>query len=302
MSPRHKSKSGGKTSGKSSGRSKRKDSDAKSYTSSGPSNEPQPETSEDVLESEPEEITPPSFLFQVNQLPVDDSNGVPPRTTEGGVWIPPIYRAGFGTQSAGNLYRWNPNGRITLATDCTWHHNGFRSRSGQRLGAYSTRTVFWCNPWAQFMVATEDASDRDMADSDDPHNIWWPLSFDHDGAISRVMESAESPYLAGSGPAWIADLGLSSYIHREDDSASEGLSGNLATLFGIIAMSCSAKNFDSLLPRALRDNNWRGHDRRDGRSDERGVVVRIYLDPENPLGSTMVTLPDLEANGPALIT
>lgn len=255
---RHKSKAGGR----SSGRSGRKYSDAKSYKSSVPSNEPQPETSEDAPESEPQEVPPPSFLFQVNQLPVDD-NGIPPRTTEGGVWIPPIYRAAFGPQSAGNLYRWNPNGRITLATDCTWH-NGFRSGSGERIRTYSTRTVFWCNPWAQFMVATGDASDRDMADSDHPHNIWWPLSFDHDGAISRVMENAGSPYLAGSGPAWIADLGLSSYTHCED-RPSEGLSGNLATLFGIIAMSCSARHFDNLLTRALRYNNWLGHDRRDGR-------------------------------------
>ncbi|KAH7323994.1 hypothetical protein BKA65DRAFT_511855 [Rhexocercosporidium sp. MPI-PUGE-AT-0058] len=283
--------------GKSSGRARRKVSDAKAFKSI---RAPAKLQDEDHCDSEFGSGPLVSFLFQVNQLPIDDGNGVPLRTTAGGYWIPPIYMNGFGPQSIGNLYRWNSNGRIRLATDCPWN-NGFRSRSGELIRTYSTRTVFWCNPWSQFMVATGDASDRNMADSEHPHNVWWPLSFEHDGGISRVTESAQSPYLFGTGPDWIAGLGLRSYKHREDDRAAEGLSGNLATLFGIIAMSCSAGSFDNLLPRALRDNIWLGHNHQDGRSDKRGVVVHIYLDPENPDGSTADTLSFFEFDGPPLI-
>lgn len=116
------------------------------------------------------------------------------------------------------------------------------------------------------MVATGDASTRDMEDADEPHNRWWPLTFEHDGTISRVVESGENQYLAGSGPAWIADLGLDSHVPRHAPPAG-GLSGNLAILFGIIAMSCPARHFNNVLvaDRALRHHRWLGHGRGDGR-------------------------------------
>ncbi|KAH7389022.1 hypothetical protein BKA64DRAFT_127984 [Cadophora sp. MPI-SDFR-AT-0126] len=297
----HKSRASGRSSTKTSGKSKRKHSDAKSYTSSGPSNEPQPDASEEALESGSEEVPQPTFLFQVNQLPIDVDSAHAYRTNDSGSWNPPIYRDGFGPQIAGNLYRWDASGSITLATDCQWYNGTFWSRSRQQVATYCTRTVFWCNPFAQFMVATGDASSRNMADSDEPHNRWWPLTFEYDGDISRVTESAEGQYLSGSGPGWIADLGLSSYVPRESTRPAGGLSGNLATLFGIISMSCSHRHFDSMITHVLRDHRWRGHSHRDGRSDQRGVVVHIYYDPENTGGSNWETIPYIEFEGSPLV-
>ncbi|KAH9215887.1 hypothetical protein DL95DRAFT_435416 [Leptodontidium sp. 2 PMI_412] len=247
----------------------------------------------------------------INQLPINDdtsAGGVAPRSSDNGSWIPPVYSNGFGPQVTGNLYRWESNGTISPALDCQWVNGSFMSREtaerdSHEIQLYCTRTVFWCDPWAQFMVATGDSSSRHMQHSEEPHNRWWPLTFEHDRAMSRVVESGPSQYLAGSGAAWIADLGLLSHVPRRAPAAT-GLSGNLAILMGIIALSCPAEYFDTVLTtdRPLRRNRWRGHNRGDGRSNERGVVVHIYLDPENPLGSTMSTLPDLEADGPAIIT
>lgn len=50
----------------------------------------------------------------------------------------------------------------------------------------------------------------------------------------------------------------------------------------------------------LTQHEGLGADYREG-SDQRGVVVHVYLDPANPDGSTWDTLPDLEAEGSPLI-
>ncbi|KAH7389025.1 hypothetical protein BKA64DRAFT_128083 [Cadophora sp. MPI-SDFR-AT-0126] len=295
---------------KSSGsKSRRKLSSSKSYNGS-KSRGLQPEAFEKVVESGFDLPAGTSFLFQVNQLEVNDdttAGGVAPRVNENGNWIPPVFSNGFGAQTAGYLYRWNANGSVSRANDCQWYNGTFwmtatENSPSQQLTTYCTRTVFWCDPWAQFMFATGDASTRDMENSTHPHNHWRHLTFENDGPVSRIVESGENQYLAGSGSAWIADLGLTSHVHRHAPAAG-GLSGSLAITLGIIAMSCPASSFDTMLvmDRAWRHHRWRGHRRGDGRSDHRGVVVHIYLDPANPTGSTFNTLHDLEAEGTPLI-
>ena len=171
------------------------------------------------------------------------------------------------------------------------------------------------------MTATGDASTRHMALSADPGNRWWPLTFRHHGALSRVEEVGEEQYLAGTGAPFIADFGLGAYNNRHAP-ASGGLAGNLAALVALIAFSCESDQLDNVLihDRAWRRHRWRGHDRPDGREltygcspayanaspgvDERGVVAMIYLDPENPIGSTSTeegTLYSLEWGQGALL-
>jgi hypothetical protein len=124
----------------------------------------------------------------------------------------------------------------------------------------------YCNPWAHFLTATGDASTRHMALSADPDNRWWPLTFRHNGALSRVEEIGEEQYLAGTRAAWIDDFGLGAYSNRHAP-ASGGLSGNLAALVALIAFSCKPDQLDNVLiaDRAWRHHRWRGHYRPDGR-------------------------------------
>ncbi|CZT43180.1 uncharacterized protein RSE6_03177 [Rhynchosporium secalis] len=148
----------------------------------------------------------------------------------------------------------------------------------------------------QYSIATIDARLEDMDRAQWPESHWFPLDFrhDHDRLVSRVDEGAREPYLAGVNANWIDQLGLSNFAPRYGEPA-EGLSGNLATIFGMIAMSCSEDRFDSVMGRdPWRGNVWRGHSHRDGRTDDRGVVVRIYFDPDNSLGSTEESLDYLQ--------
>lgn len=309
-----------------SGKTRRKLSGAMPYSNADhPTIEPKPEYAvESASESATEPVPQTTFVFAVNELPLnDDPNncGVAPLHNGNGRWIPPVYSNGFGSQTAGRLYRWNSDGSVTSARDCQWYEGQVWSSASELLTVYNTRTVFWCNGWAQFMLATGDASTRDVATSDHPHNRWWPLTFRHDDtplALSRVEELGEEQYLAGSGRQFIADFGLGAYTPR-DAPRSGGLAGNLAIIIALIAFSCQAARLDTVLleHRAWRGRRWHSHGRSDGRKfptvikdillisipglDERGVVVSIFLDPDNPEGSTWDSIAALEWEGGPLI-
>ncbi|CZS89557.1 uncharacterized protein RCO7_02529 [Rhynchosporium graminicola] len=293
MSSRHGSKKpSGRHGEKSSGSSKRREVEgyASSYTLSGPSDarqnaEPQwddqNETQSNVLGnvpgSESEAVPAPTFLFQVNQLPINED--LPPRIDSHGHSIPPMLRHEWGAQVAGRIHRWTSDGRIARASNCQWSNS-------QRANCDRSR-----QPITIFYARLED-----MDRAQWPESHWFPLDFrhDHDRLVSRVDEGAREPYLAGVNANWIDHLGLSNFAPRYGEPA-EGLSGNLATIFGMIAMSCSEDRFDSVMGRdPWRGNVWRGHSHRDGRTDDRGVVVRIYFDPDNSLGSTEESLDYLQ--------
>ncbi|KUJ17560.1 uncharacterized protein LY89DRAFT_668872 [Mollisia scopiformis] len=299
-------------------KSKRKHSKADSYNSL----PPQPELSEAYEEESVEETwPPPSFLFTINELPVNDEptqrtiellvpladlelllqGGEPPRVDEYGNWHPPIRSNGFGTQVPSRIYRWADGGRVSAARECQWFNNQWWSQAGNELTEYRASTMFWCNNFTQFLVATGDASRRHMEQSIDPHNRWWPLTFRHESTLSRVEEVGQEGRLAGSG-TWINALGLTSYRNRHTVPAG-GLAGNLAIMIGLIAFSCESTDLDTVLltDRAWRRGRWHDHGRIDGRIDERGVVVTIYHDPENTQGSTNDTIFPLEWTGAALL-
>jgi hypothetical protein len=249
-----------------------------------------------------------------------------PRVNENGRWYPPIRSNGFGQQVPSRIFRWSENGRISSADDCQWFNNQWWSSAGDQLTEYRASTLFWCNNFTQFMVATGDASARHMDESPDPQNRWWPLSFRHEGSLSRVEEVGQEARLAGSGN-WINALGLSSYRNRHTTPIG-GLAGNAAIVIGLIAFSCEARHLDDILltDRAWRRGaRWHGHHRNEGRTlcirilfsyflmlaaanighssgiEGRGVVVTIYLDPSNPQGSMVDTIYPLEWSGGPLL-
>jgi len=162
-----------------------------------------------------------------------------------------------------------------------------------------------------FFTFDGDASAMDIEEAEFPHNRWYPLQFYHDVGLSRIDISGDQPLLASPGGGWINQLGLGSYNYQESDSQvqssvpppSEGLAGNLAILIALIAFSCGSRDLDNILlnDRAWRRYQWRGHNRQNGRRGERGKVVTIYLDPENPEGSTPTNIYMLEWTGGSML-
>lgn len=208
-----------------------------------------------------------SFLFVVNELPINDEpiqGGVAPRMNENGRWLPPMYSAGFRPQIPGRMFRWT-NGHITPA-DGYQSYNGRGWGPDTELSYYRTTTVFWCNQWTQFLTADGDVSTRNMATAAAPNNRWFPLTFNHEGALSQVNAAVEEQYLAGTDAGWISALGLTSHNnHHAPQSA--GLAGNLPTVIALIAFSCQAHELNDVLlhDRAWRRHDWRGHNRAHGR-------------------------------------
>ncbi|KAB8303736.1 hypothetical protein EYC80_005119 [Monilinia laxa] len=247
-----------------------------------------------------------SFLFNVNELHVnDDANngGVAPRTNENGRWMPPIYRAGFLPQTPGRMFRWADGYIIDAGYDYQWFGGeGLTYSNNQRLQHYRSTTLFWCNEFTQWQMIEEDATTIDIATSDFPNNRWYPLAFRQDGTLSRVSASLEEQYLAGKDGAWIGQLGLQTYRHRRNRPTT-GLAGNLATIVALVAFSCNDDRalYNALINDIAWQRQWRTHAAEHGRIHERGAVGNIYLDPENPYGSTNDTLYHLEwDNGPVI--
>lgn len=180
--------------------------------------------------------------------------GVIPRVDESGRWLPPIYRAGFGVQNRGTIYRWN-GGEISTA--------GIPNANS--LQPYKATTMFWCNPFYQFLAATGDASTRDIA-STESEDKWHAINFHHEETLSRI-DYAGDQYLAGNRAGFISQLGLTSYENQHDDApVAGGLAGDLAMLIGLVAFSCKRRELSQILinDRAWRNYQWIGHRRSSG--------------------------------------
>jgi hypothetical protein len=247
-------------------RSSRRTSTAKGSGSGSSSAQPQ----QQVEQLEPPPPPPTSFLFVVNGLPLNedvDNGGVTPRTDDYGRWLPPLYQAGFGPKSRGTVFRWR-NGVITAPTGYQWIDGYAYAPNGGVLNYYRSMTVFYCNPWDQYLVADGDASTRDIATANFPGERWYPVNFRNDGNLSRLDFAGDEQYLAGNGAAFIDQLGLTSYQSQEQGApTSGGLAGNLAILIGLVAFSCRSRDLRDILvnDRAWHRNRWNGHSRDSGR-------------------------------------
>ncbi|KAH7323996.1 hypothetical protein BKA65DRAFT_481778 [Rhexocercosporidium sp. MPI-PUGE-AT-0058] len=245
-----------------------------------------------------------SFLFVVNGVTLNEDTqdgGIPPRTDHFGRWLPPAFAAGFGAQTPGTVFRWS-NGDISTAAGYAWDEGYGRTPNGDTLEIYKATTMFWCNPFYHFMVASGDATTRNL-DSSVPEDTWYAINFHHDEDLSRVDYVANQD-LVGNGRDFIADLGLNVYRNTDQDAPrSGGLAGNLAILIGLVAFSCKRRDLNEVLvrDRAWRGYRWHGHNHSNGRTDTRGMVVSVYRDPDNPDGSTEEALDRLEWNSGYLL-
>ncbi|KAK0123984.1 hypothetical protein ONS95_008972 [Cadophora gregata] len=245
-----------------------------------------------------------SFLFVVNGTTLNDDpqeDGVVPRVDDYGRWLPPIYAAGFGRQNRGTVFRWS-DGDISTASGYRWDDGYGKTPNDDTLELYKATTMVWCNPFYQFMVAAGDATTRNIADTV-PGDTWYAINFHHEDALSR-LDYVGNQYLAGNDRSFIRQLGLSAYENPDEDAPrSSGLAGNLAMLIGLVAFSCKRRDLDRVLltERAWRGNRWHGHNHSHGRKETRGMVVSVYLDPDNPSGSTSAILNDLESRSGHLL-
>jgi hypothetical protein len=210
----------------------------------------------------------PSFLFSVNRQELNEDpeeGGIPPNQQIDPntlLWSPPAYRAGFGQQRPGTMYRWH-DGQVSRATDAP---------NGAGLTLFKAVTMFYCNPFNQFVVTDGDVRFRDLPSSPAPQDRWYPLCFHHLDKVSYLDFAGEYTYLAGNRAGFIRGLGLDSYKNQEDNAPrARGLAGNLAMLIGLIAFSCRTGDLDRVLidDKAWRYHEWRGHDRRHGRKSSR---------------------------------
>jgi hypothetical protein len=196
-----------------------------------------------------------------------DEGGTVPRVDENGRWYPPVYRAGFGAQVPGTVYRWE-NGIISIAAGYQWYNGYGYTPNNEFLEIYRAMTTFYSNPFDQFLVADGDASTRDMPTAQWPQDRWYPVTFHHQQNLTRVDFAGDQQYLAGNGPDFIQQFGLGSYQNQDHSPpASGGLAGNLAILIALIAFSCRTQDLHTVLieDRAWRNYRWRGHNRRHGR-------------------------------------
>ncbi|PVH77892.1 hypothetical protein DL98DRAFT_517042 [Cadophora sp. DSE1049] len=255
-------------------------------------------------QTQPNSPPPVSFLFVVNGITLNEDprdNGVLPRVDDYGRWLPPAYAAGFGPQNRGTVFRWS-NGDISIATGYRWDDGYGRTPNGDTLEIYKATTMFWCNPFYHFMVATGDATTRDIADTV-PEDTWYAINFHHEDTLSR-LDYVGDQYLAGKDRSFIAQLGLGAYQQQDEDAPkSGGIAGNLAMLIGLVAFSCKRRDLDQVLvgDRAWHGYRWHGHGRSHGRKEARGMVVSVYLDPDNRIGSTTAALNSLESGGGYLL-
>lgn len=185
---------------------------------------------------------------------------------EHGRWLPPISPAGFGEQNPGTVYRWN-GGEISVAAGYEWDEGYGCAPSGDTLEIYRATTMFYSNPFHQFLVAKDDATKRELATDECPEDRWLTLQFHHEDTLS-VLDYAADPDLAGHEASFIRSLGLTSYENQEPDAPKAGgLAGNLAMLIGLVAFSCKRRDLTQVLidDRAWRGHRWRGHNRSSGR-------------------------------------
>ena len=216
------------------------------------------------------------------------------------------------------MFRWS-GGSVTKDTGCIYHKGLWYARDRRtELTNYKTKSVFWCGKRVGFVTAEVDASLKNVEEEEPPLDRWRDLQFCSDPkepGLSRIINAGES-YLAGTGAGWITSLGLGSYDEGESYHLPKatGLGGDVPTLIAIMAFSCRAQDLEDMFikDRAWRRGQWKGHKRTPGSescncqqprnpipnpdlgSRERGLVVNVYLDPDNPDGSTPVWLKFLE--------
>jgi hypothetical protein len=176
------------------------------------------------------------------------------------------------------VYRWF-DGRVSRADEYYWDigqvGNPVDADGSIRridfplypVTCFRAATVFYCNRFDHFFTARGDATVRNIEDCG-PEDGWHPLTFYHDGRISRADHAGDHQHTKVRSADWINQLLPNNYRALSSNTTSGGLAGLLPLVISLVAFSCSNPGeLDEILirDRAWRDHRWHGHNKETGR-------------------------------------
>ncbi|KAL9023975.1 MAG: hypothetical protein Q9180_008035, partial [Flavoplaca navasiana] len=212
-------------------------------------------------------------------------------------WAPPNHKNAYlRDKTSAQLYRWI-GGRMTNIT---------AGNLNRKYSTYAVATIFTQWPDTTHLLAvTFDAEKKDVAEE---YGGWKVLSFDYvtrpgtQSIYSSVSVAGDKQQLAAPGSTtWVDQLlpAVYNYDPRPNRPApvSAGLIGHLALLFALPAFSAQHSSLSQVLMSCMRPNRWHKHQLPHGHEKERGMVVTVFLDPDNKNGSTKSLLDRLQNGG-----
>ncbi|KAL9612697.1 MAG: hypothetical protein Q9167_002733 [Letrouitia subvulpina] len=214
-------------------------------------------------------------------------------------WSPPNIRSAYLRPKANvKTFRWY-GGRMTVM------------ELPPKAPPYQVSTVFTQYPDTPHLLPVGfDAEKRNVSELP---GGWKPLSFRHhsaaisnrNGTYSSVETFGDRQKLAAPGsPDWIPQLLDTIYDYKSTldargepippNTESAGLIGNLPILLAMAAFSTPENRLVQVMTENIRPGKWIHHTYPDGHIQFRGMVVTVYLDPNNKKGSTEALLKKLE--------
>ncbi|KAF4974113.1 hypothetical protein FZEAL_8951 [Fusarium zealandicum] len=269
-----------------------------------------------------------SFLFIVNKLQIRE-----PERDVYGQYIPPTNPHMYEAEVPSKVMRYCNGGDISDTLGYLWYRdpgtvpNGQLWRSnaagewiidestGYYVAAleYKTFAVAACNPLLPIMVVKGDPLIN-------PTGGWELLRIFHPrqalAGLSQVvtleshgMGPGGGPvrYVAGRGPSWMPGLLPRTYRSPMTSAPmSCGLGGELPIILGLMALSADKDENNAFacdeIRRKWQRGLWTSSESAKGypetaEDDPRCFLVKVFLDPENPYGSTVDALHRFEWEG-----
>ncbi|KAH9909687.1 hypothetical protein F4778DRAFT_9509 [Xylariomycetidae sp. FL2044] len=256
-----------------------------------------------------------TFLFVVNELQLSDQY-LPTADTWGNE-VPPVRRAYYAPELAGEVYRFH-NGTITPADNYFWHRPGGPGTPGNicycspaydedgnpagvdfiPVEAYKICSVFDCGPFLPCVYAGVDPTIQDMAFNDAGYDRFWPVHFAHRGRLTRLDQQGPFKYIGSQSAGWLGSLVPTTYRNPDPAApATSCLGGDLGLLLGMMGLAELPLQTNRI---GLHWNQyrWTGPPRslRTAHAPPRGVLVHIALEPnESCEGRGPEDLADFEA-------
>ena len=254
---------------------------------------------------------PPSDISKPSQHPLDEISFIisiealqpnyelePVRVTGNGFWTPPDVCDAFfrGPMTA---FRWQNGCFSRLSVPTT---------TGKAKDCLRCATVFTQMPSTPHVLAVD--FDAELSSVKEAPGGWKILSFDHvkaqesDAVLLSIQLFGSERHIAAPCPPHLRQILPSVYdwqaeLDTEGRRVTKppifgGFVGKLPLLIALAAFSAPPSWLERTLMQCIRPGAWVPHSQESGHRPERGMVVKIMSDPENPGGSNMSHLERLE--------